>query len=71
MSLSTSTDLLISIRQLLKESRNQLIRSVNNVMVKTYWEVGRLIVEDEQQGKKNASYGKYQLKNLQGINSVK
>ena len=33
-------------------------------MVKTYWEVGRLIVEDEQQGEKNASYGQYQLKNL-------
>lgn len=31
-------------------------------MVKTYWEVGRLIVEDEQQDEKNASYGQYQLK---------
>ena len=34
-------------------------------MVKTYWEVGRLIVEDEQQGEKNASYGQYQLKTSQ------
>lgn len=64
MSLSTSPDLLASIRQLLIESRNQLIRTVNHAMVKTYWEVGRLIVEDEQQGEKSAGYGKQILKQL-------
>jgi predicted nuclease of restriction endonuclease-like (RecB) superfamily len=64
MSLSTSPNLLASIRQLLIESRNQLIRTVNHAMVKTYWEVGRLIVEDEQQGEKSAGYGKQILKQL-------
>ena len=64
MSLSASPDLLASIRQLLIESRNQLIRTVNHAMVKTYWEVGRLIVEDEQQGEKSAGYGKQILKQL-------
>jgi predicted nuclease of restriction endonuclease-like (RecB) superfamily len=64
MSLSTSPDLLASIRQLLIESRDQLIRTVNNVMVKTYWEVGRLIVEDEQHGEKRAAYGQSQIKSL-------
>ncbi len=29
-----------------------------------YWEIGRLIVEDEQQGKAKAEYGKATLKNL-------
>src|SRR6185369_12143167 len=33
-------------------------------MVKTYWEVGRLIVEHEQQGETRASYGKQQLQSL-------
>jgi len=33
-------------------------------MVKTYWQVGRLIIEDEQQGEKRATYGQQQLKLL-------
>lgn len=30
----------------------------------TYWQIGQLIVEAEQQGKQRAEYGKYTLKNL-------
>ncbi|ORU93311.1 MAG: hypothetical protein A6F72_06625 [Cycloclasticus sp. symbiont of Poecilosclerida sp. N] len=33
-------------------------------MVQSYWHVGRLIVEDEQQGKARAAYGKQQLAQL-------
>jgi len=33
-------------------------------MVHTYFEVGRMIVEDEQQGKERAEYGKAVLKDL-------
>ena len=33
-------------------------------MVKTYFEIGRLIVENEQNGKNRAEYGKETLKNL-------
>lgn len=33
-------------------------------MLNMYWEIGRLIVEDEQQGKAKASYGKATLKTL-------
>lgn len=33
-------------------------------MLKTYWEIGRLIIEDEQKGKNRAAYGKEVLKNL-------
>jgi hypothetical protein len=33
-------------------------------MVQTYWQVGRLIVEDEQQGSERAAYGKQVLKQL-------
>lgn len=31
---------------------------------KSYWEIGRLLVEDEQQGKERAEYGKYLLKEI-------
>ncbi len=33
-------------------------------MVQTYWEIGRLIVEDEQQGKSRAAFGTRVLEKL-------
>lgn len=61
---SNKNDLFSSIKYLLTESRNRLIQTVNTTMVKTYFEIGRLIVEDEQKGKKRAEYGMYTLENL-------
>jgi len=49
---------------LLNESRKFVAKSVNQTIVLTYFEVGKLIVEDEQQGKKRAEYGKSVLKEL-------
>jgi len=37
---------------------------VNTAMVQSYWEIGRLIVEHEQQGNSRADYGKQQLQQL-------
>ncbi len=59
-----SSELLDSIRELLINSRNQLARTVNTAMVQTYWQIGKLIVEDEQNGKTRAEYGKQVLANL-------
>lgn len=59
-----SPELIASIRSLLTISRRQLQQTVNTTMVQTYWQMGRLIVEDEQQGKARASYGKHVLKQL-------
>lgn len=58
------SSLLIQIRQLVITSRKQAQQVVNRVMVQTYWEIGRLIVQDEQQGQEKAVYGKRQLENL-------
>ncbi len=33
-------------------------------MVQSYWEIGRLLVEDEQQGESRAEYGKAVLQNV-------
>ena len=49
---------------LIEQARQQVSRNINTVMVQTYWEIGRLIVEDEQQGKTRAAYGKQQLEQL-------
>ncbi|BDU40838.1 PDDEXK nuclease domain-containing protein [Vibrio nigripulchritudo] len=58
------TALLANIRQLLNQGRKQVAVAVNTAMVQTYWEIGRLIVEDEQQGQARAEYGKQVLKHL-------
>ncbi len=52
------------IRDLLRVGRETAYRSVNTVMVKTYWQIGKRIVEQEQQGKTRAEYGEYLIVNL-------
>ncbi|MDP0587764.1 MAG: PDDEXK nuclease domain-containing protein [Candidatus Endonucleobacter bathymodioli] len=52
------------IKNLLVASREQLQRSVNSVMVQTYWNIGRIIVEDEQKGENRAEYGTRQLEQI-------
>lgn len=56
--------LLDAIRTLLVDGRKQVATAVNTAMVQTYWHIGRLIVEDEQQGESRAEYGKQVLKSL-------
>ena len=53
--------LLNNIKILLESSRQQLQQTVNTAMVQTYWHIGRLIVEEEQNGNNRAEYGKQQL----------
>ena len=59
-----TTALLDDIRHLLTGVRQTLVQTVNTVMVQTYWQVGRLIVEHEQQGQARAEYGKQVLAQL-------
>ncbi len=51
---------------LLKEARKSVARSINKTMVYTYFEIGRIIVEEEQKGEARAEYGKRILKELSG-----
>jgi predicted nuclease of restriction endonuclease-like (RecB) superfamily len=50
--------------ELLQNARHQVLRTVNSTMVCTYFEIGRIIVEEEQSGKDRAEYGKKILKGL-------
>jgi len=52
------------IREVLLASRRQAYSAVNFAMVQAYWQVGRLIVEHEQNGSLRAEYGKGLLKGL-------
>lgn len=47
-----------SVRKVLLESRGQAYQAVNTAMLMAYWSVGKLIVEDEQNGKSRGAYGK-------------
>jgi len=49
---------------LLKEARKSVVQTVNKTMVYTYFEIGRMIVEEEQNGNERAEYGKQILKEL-------
>ncbi len=57
-------DTYYSIREILENARSTAYKTVNFVMVQAYWNIGRVIVEDEQKGKERADYGNYLLKNL-------
>lgn len=50
--------------QLLKNAKSSVTAAVNMTMVYSYYEAGRMIVEEEQNGKERAEYGKYILKEL-------
>lgn len=49
---------------LIEQSRQSVKTAVNTAMVYTYYNVGRYIVEEEQQGERRAEYGKAVLKEL-------
>jgi predicted nuclease of restriction endonuclease-like (RecB) superfamily len=54
----------IEIKQLIKEAQLAVVRSVNSIMVQTYFELGRKIVEHEQEGKEYSNYGDYIIERL-------
>ena len=53
-----------SIADILQNARRHAYRAVNFVMVQAYWDVGRMIVEEEQQGKERAGYGDALIRSL-------
>ena len=48
----------------MRKNANNIKTAVNLSMVYTYYEIGRMIVEEEQNGEQRAEYGQYILKNL-------
>lgn len=53
-----------SIKTTIEEARNRAKQSINHIMTEAYWQIGRLIVEDEQKGSERASYGEGLIKEL-------
>lgn len=52
------------IKQLITQARTKAYAAINSAMVEAYWQMGKRIVEEEQQGKERADYGAQLLKEL-------
>ena len=58
LSESDDLDFFKSIFDLIQQARRNMERNINTAMTTTYFEIGRRIIEKEQQGEKRAQYGK-------------
>lgn len=52
------------VKALVEHGRRSAYESVNSIMISTYWEIGKRIVEEEQNGKNRANYGKQLIEQL-------
>lgn len=50
--------------ELLNQARQKVAQTINNTMAMAYFEIGKMIVEEEQKGKEKSEYGKQVLKDL-------
>ena len=62
--LASCQDIYSEIKDALLLSRKQAYNAVNTAMVQAYWQIGRIIVEHEQNGSLRAEYGKAVLQGL-------
>lgn len=52
------------IKQIISQARSKAYAAINTAMVEAYWQMGKRILEEEQQGKERANYGTQLLKEL-------
>ena len=64
MKLEIKKDIYKEIHELLSKARQNIISNINSTMTKTYFLIGKRIVEEEQNGNKRAEYGKNLIKIL-------
>ena len=60
----TNTTIITDIKQIIAQSRENAVRSVDFQRVLMYWHIGKRIFEEEQQGQERADYGTYLIKYL-------
>jgi len=64
MKLKIKKDIYEEIHDLLYKARENIVSNINSTMTKTYFLIGKRIVEEEQNGNKRAEYGKNLIKIL-------
>lgn len=61
---SVYQSVIADVKEIISAGREGVYNAANKAMILTYWNVGRRIVEEEQQGEHRASYGKKLLSHL-------
>lgn len=56
--------LIEQIQAIVVDAQSKAIRAVDSERVLMYWQIGKIIFEEEQQGKDRADYGKYLIKSI-------
>lgn len=57
-------DMIAEIRDIMNSARQNVATQVNNELINAYWNIGRVIVEHEQDNQERAKYGENTLKQL-------
>ena len=61
---NSNPNYILEIKEILSNARKRAYSAVNSAMVEAYWNIGKRIVEEEQDGKERAEYGKEIIKKL-------
>lgn len=57
-------ELVVTLKDLIRQARQQVVREVDRIQVRTCWIIGQRIVEFEQGGERRAAYGKKLLRDI-------
>lgn len=64
LAISNNAPIVQEIKTVLSNARSNVAQQVNNELLSAYWNIGRIIVEYEQENPERAEYGKQTLKAL-------
>ena len=62
-----TNEMIEQIKQVMGQARANVAKVVNNELITAYWNIGRIIVEHEQESNERAVYGKQTLKELSKV----
>ena len=65
-----SETLVTDLKQIILQARQGAYAAVNACMISAYWKIGQRIVEEEQQGKTRAEYGKGLIEKLANVLTI-
>ena len=62
-----TNEMIEQIKQVMGQARTNVAKAVNNELITAYWNIGRIIVEHEQENNERAAYGRQTLKELSKV----
>lgn len=65
--LAEYNSIISEVKEILQSARKNVAQQVNTELLTTYWNIGRIIVEHEQQSKERAEYGRQTLQELSRV----